>query len=819
MLCPHCGSPLLAGARFCGQCGNSASADLTRVVIASDQLREQLAQATADEYLIQSELGRGGMAAVFLAEDLTLGRRVAIKVMIPGFDATEGMADRFLLEARTAAQLSHPNIIPIHAVRTTGQLRYFVMKFIPGRSLDRVIASRGPLPPPVVQSILAQVGSALEHAHLRGVVHRDIKPANIMLDEDGTAIVTDFGIAKVATAVSLTQAGSTVGTPTYMSPEQCSGKPVTGASDQYALGCVGFELIAGRPPFTQLDVLPVLLAHVSDPPPRVVDLRPDCPTELACAIDRMLAKSPAARWPSVGDAVLAARAAAQAFDPAVRAALRALASDGTTDLPRMASTPLSPLPDVRTVMITPWPTQTPPTGAGSGMRASGPESQVPGVAQVGGEVLTVAIEPNGAFLQAGAGMQFRARPRDRSGLPVPNVPVTWRSSAPDIVTVSDGGIAVAQREGEADITALTGAARASVRIRVARVPVALLRVAPTEPWQVGEHRGLEAVALDQSGAVLPARRFTWQALDPGIATVDHEGVVHGIAPGRARFELRCEGQATEAVVEVRPATGRLTIVPGEGALAVGQVARLVATLHEADGTLGPTSGATWSSSDLTVLRVAGDGEVTAFLPGMVRIRAAYEGQVAEVSFLVTRVDVADMRITSRVTTVGAGERVRLVAQATDRLGSVLTGRIITWVSSHPEIATVAPDGTVCGISPGTARITASIGAGAASVEIRVPPVSVSGLRLEPASLTLRLGESARVRAVAQNLPGGIPAGVPVEWQSSDPLIAAVSRDGVVSGLRFGAARIAATAGGKRATLAVEVRASTTISAQRPRVGY
>ncbi|MBK7714542.1 MAG: serine/threonine protein kinase [Gemmatimonadetes bacterium] len=133
-----------------------------------DALREQLAAATAGEYRIESELGRGGMAAVYLAEDLALGRRVAIKVMIPGLEGSDGVADRFLLEARTAAQLGHPHIIPIYAVRTTGQLRFFVMKYIAGRSLDRVVAETGPLPPGVVQAVLAQVGSALEHAHRKG---------------------------------------------------------------------------------------------------------------------------------------------------------------------------------------------------------------------------------------------------------------------------------------------------------------------------------------------------------------------------------------------------------------------------------------------------------------------------------------------------------------------------------------------------------------------------------------------------------------------------------------------------------------------------
>src|SRR5260370_7900524 len=160
------------------------------------------------------------MATVYLAHDIALARKVAIKVMSPALFADAGFAERFKREARTAASLSHPNIIPIYAVQEGGRVLYFVMKFIEGRPPDASIKEVGALPIPMVQAIVNQVGSALGYAHKRHVVHRDVKPANIMVDSDGWAVVTDFGIAKVSEAHGLTMTGATVRTPYYMSPEQ-----------------------------------------------------------------------------------------------------------------------------------------------------------------------------------------------------------------------------------------------------------------------------------------------------------------------------------------------------------------------------------------------------------------------------------------------------------------------------------------------------------------------------------------------------------------------------------------------------------------------
>ncbi|HSB55947.1 MAG TPA: serine/threonine-protein kinase, partial [Gemmatimonadales bacterium] len=201
--CPTCGGGVADGDRFCGHCGSSQDgATITPGMIEPesspwDEVLERLRKATLGEFQIKRELGRGGMAAVYLAHDIALNRKVAIKVMSPGLLMGPGMVERFKQEAITVANLNHPHIITIHAVRQMAGLHFFVMKLIAGRSLELVVKDGGRLPVPVVQAILYQVGSALAYGHRRGVIHRDVKPGNILMDEDGNAIVTDFGIAKV----------------------------------------------------------------------------------------------------------------------------------------------------------------------------------------------------------------------------------------------------------------------------------------------------------------------------------------------------------------------------------------------------------------------------------------------------------------------------------------------------------------------------------------------------------------------------------------------------------------------------------------------
>jgi serine/threonine protein kinase len=348
--CAGCGSPVPAGDRFCGTCGNpiTGSAILSGEGAAGSfdpwvELLQKLRQATLGEYDIKGELGRGGMAAVFLAHDLHLNRKVAIKVMLPGLVYSERMWERFLQEARTAAKLDHPNIIYIHSVKEKDRFLYFVMKYVDGRPMDDLLSRSGPMPLPMAQSILVEVARALDYAHREGIVHRDIKPANIMIDNKGNSIVMDFGIARVQDSAHFTQTGATIGTPAYMSPEQCHGLDVTSASDQYSLGIVAYEMLSGRQPFKGSPI-ELQLAHIQEVPTHLSELRADLPVELANAVMKMLEKDPAKRFSTLAQLVPKFGAGLDPHDTVPRDALIEMVKSGPPRRQSFAPTPVSPAP-------------------------------------------------------------------------------------------------------------------------------------------------------------------------------------------------------------------------------------------------------------------------------------------------------------------------------------------------------------------------------------------------------------------------------------------------------------------------------------------
>lgn len=267
-----------------------------------EMLLERIRAATADEYLIDREIGRGGMAAVFLARDIALDRRVAIKVMLPDLINVQGVQDRFVIEARTAAHLDHPGIVTVYSVKQRAGLLFIAMKYIEGHTLEAVLRSQGQIDPIATALIGSRVAEALSFAHGEGVVHRDVKPSNIMIDPRGRPVVTDFGIARVMTAQSITVAGSMLGTPTHMSPEQCRGLPATTASDQYSLGVTIYEMLTGRVPFTG-SLFELINAHREQTPPPLSDFAAGVDPMLEQTVMRMLAKDPAARWGSMAEVV------------------------------------------------------------------------------------------------------------------------------------------------------------------------------------------------------------------------------------------------------------------------------------------------------------------------------------------------------------------------------------------------------------------------------------------------------------------------------------------------------------------------------------
>jgi serine/threonine-protein kinase len=256
---------------------------------------QALAQALNGQYEILREVGRGGMGIVFLARDLKLERLVATKTLPPTLAADEVIRARFLREARTAA-LSHPNIVPIHRADDINGTVFFVMGFVDGPSMAQLIREGGPLTPRTAVSILYDVADALGYAHGAGVIHRDVKAENILIDRASSrALMTDFGIARVAEAAPLTATGTVLGTVHYMSPEQVAGEAIDRRSDVYSLGVVAFYALAGRFPFDSPTASAVLVAHVTKEAPSLSNTAPTVPRSLAWLVDRCLIKDPDGR--------------------------------------------------------------------------------------------------------------------------------------------------------------------------------------------------------------------------------------------------------------------------------------------------------------------------------------------------------------------------------------------------------------------------------------------------------------------------------------------------------------------------------------------
>jgi serine/threonine-protein kinase len=266
---------------------------------------------TVAGYRLEALLGRGGMSVVYLAEQVRLQRKVALKLLTPALSADEGFRERFETEAKRAAEVDHPNVIPVYdAGEADGEL-YIAMRFVQGGDLGSLIRPDRPLTLARTLFILEQAAGALDAAHARGLVHRDVKPANILVEESSErAFVTDFGIVKHPASTGLTKTGFFLGTVDYAAPEQIEGRPVDPRTDVYALGCVLYACLAGYPPFERETEVAVMHAHLTEPPPLVTKARPDLPAPLDGVIGRALAKSRDDRYGSCGELIAAARAAA-----------------------------------------------------------------------------------------------------------------------------------------------------------------------------------------------------------------------------------------------------------------------------------------------------------------------------------------------------------------------------------------------------------------------------------------------------------------------------------------------------------------------------
>ncbi|MGP3919671.1 serine/threonine-protein kinase [Nonomuraea sp. 10N515B] len=273
-----------------------------------------VAQGTtlAGRYRLDTRIGAGGMGEVWRGEDIVLARTVAVKVLLPGRMEDPGFVARFQGEARAMATINHAGVVDVYDYGVSGDTVYLVMKFVDGEPLDRLLSRLGRIPPQAAMELIAQAASALQAVHDQGIVHRDVKPGNLLVQRDGTLVLTDFGIARSDLANRLTDAGMVLGTAAYCAPEQAEGAPVTPAVDIYALGVVAYECLVGQRPFDGDSAVTIALKHIREAPP---PLPPSIPPAVRTLVEIALSKDPARRYPTAKAMSEAARAIASGQAP------------------------------------------------------------------------------------------------------------------------------------------------------------------------------------------------------------------------------------------------------------------------------------------------------------------------------------------------------------------------------------------------------------------------------------------------------------------------------------------------------------------------
>ncbi len=685
MQCAQCATPVPDTARYCHHCGSLVS-DAEGQAAATSALDDSavrhmerlLRDDTQGEFEILHQIGRGGMAAVYLAREVHLDRHVAIKVLPPELTFGHGV-ERFKREARTAAALDHPNIIPIYRIASGGKLFWYAMRYLEGRSLDVHIKAKKRLELDETIRLLRHVAGALDYAHHREVVHRDVKPANVMMDNHGRVIVTDFGIAKPLTESTLTASGSLVGTPYYMSPEQGMGKPVSGASDQYSVAVMAFHMLTGRVPFEGDSAIEVLHKHCTVPAPAMDSLRPGLPTHVYFAVKKALAKKAEQRFESVMTFVEAlerpspemAVAAATADTPtqvipqARPTEPMAPTAEPSPPTPVTEGPPAAPMPtpptqdpvattpipqaassgaDAVTVRTTPVAHPSPPVQA--------PESRRKGKVIVAtlGVLLVVAgglFAARSFFGSGGSG--FDTDPAQQAELtPAPGKDVPADASTPEATTPPSPVLATAdtttrdtaagERASPSDtpVTEPPAVAERTEPQRTAppQTPSATQpRAAPAPPpvasiavranatsMTEGESQTLSALVRDARGRTLSDRAVRWASSNAAIVSVTSAGAARARAPGRAYVVAVSEERRDSVLLTVNARLVRVAITQRDTTLQTGATVQLGA---QALGTRGPLPERdfAWTSSNPGVVNVDNNGRATARAPGSARIIA------------------------------------------------------------------------------------------------------------------------------------------------------------------------------------------------------
>ena len=842
--CPNCAEQADADDRFCAQCGFlqpgrvfSSSREGRPPAIedaALEAVAERLRHATVGRFDVLRLLGHGGMAAVFLAYDIRLARKVALKVMLPRLEVDAGMSHRFVQEARISARLTHQNIIIVHSVEELGDLVLFVMNLIDGASLEQVLqgiigahGSAHAFDTHAAQSVLIQVATALDYAHGEHVVHRDIKPSNVMLTVRGDATITDFGIAKVMASVASSKASLLMGTPTYMSPEQCQGRAVSGASDQYSFGVMAYEMFAGVPPFSG-SAFDVMTAHVHRQPVAIKVIRPDVPGTVADAIMKTLQKEAGSRFESMADVADALSVGFNPLNRSARAWLGAAAltardaTEGSKFRTPRSPTPLrTPVPPKRFALelevgettrigLTEFPitqnheSQPVEWQTGDAQVVSvGKDGQLHGNTAgttvvkgiIGSQpvVYTIKVcEPTPAELRvstervsvpAHEGFEVGVVAHTAAGLSYSVHEVRWSCSQDGAVEIGPASSFVARQEGTWELVATLETVRALVVVEVTEARVASVQIADmNRVLLVDETVELQAVARDVLGNALD-RDFLWSSDDPRVLAVDHDGSARCVGAGTTTVRTVCGGVSGELRldVEVRPLLPSRAVEDSETpAYETGVSGEERATLP--DVAIQPDIAAA-SVADYTPAERESRKPSTLparAQPGL-RARRMVYGTIG-VAMIAVAVSMFTKPRSNSPTSLADTTQQPIAAPALDRAAPSTERRSVD--SAQQNQATPTAPGSEVSRPSGIQAVDAVI--------------------VQPLARGLVVGDRVRLIGQAIDRASRPVAGAALAWRSSDTSIVSVNAAGVVMARKEGDATIVAVAGTHSTALRVTV---------------
>lgn len=734
---------------------------------APDPLLQRLRAVTLGEFEIRGELGRGGMAVVYLAKHLRLDRSVAIKVMLPDLARIEGMAERFLQEARISAKLQHPNIIVVHDVQQREEITFFVMSLVDGCGLDEVVRDGRPLPIDDVRWVLMQAAQALAYANREGIVHRDVKPGNILLTVKGDVLVSDFGIAKVVDHnTNPSMSATVIGTPLYMSPEQVTGQRVSEASDQYSLGITAYALLAGNPPFSgDLGEYGLKTAHVRTRPVPLRSRRPDCPPELAAAVMRMLEKRQEQRWPSLQDLVPVLGEGLPHDGLEIKQRLGAIAAQLRDANPKRSqalgiTTPVTPRP--------------------------GPEKPKPA---------TIVVSPPSATLYTAAHLELSARVLTNAGEPIEDGIVFWTTSDPEVATISPSGALVAVGPGTARIRAAIGSVHEEALVTVVLSPITRLEFSAdvlTSP--VGETIHPVVRAIDAQGKYRADAACSWLSRSPNIVQVVGAGELLALAAGEALVEVAAgTARATLRVrVTARPASS-VQVQVDSSTIEFGDAVALRVAAHDDRGVAIVAPRVVWISDAAHIVHVDSTGTAIGLSTGRATITATVDGVRATLSLTVVEAPIASVAMTLSPPSLEPGDTAHVELVVTDASGRPRSEDGITIASDNEAVVRVLGDGrTLTAVAPGDARIVARVEDPAMAGSVTATPVLVSvrlpvldRVILSSPSLDLEVGAMVAVTARCQDARRRTLANAVVSWHSLNPAVVAVDARGQFRALAAG----------------------------------